>query len=178
MGLKSFFGVLYARAVKQQNEWWIKNPIKSQEKVFNSIISQASETAFGKEHDFNRIRSYEDFKSKVPVRDYESLKIYIERALGGEENILWPGRPLYFCKTSGTTSGTKYIPISKESMPYHLKAAKDAILSYIEETGNAQFLNGKNIFIQGSPELDFSKKSPIGRLSGIVAHHTLVFTKR
>ena len=79
--------------------------------------------------------------------------------LEGRENILWPGRPLYFCKTSGTTSGAKYIPISKESMPYHLKGAKDAILSYIEETGNAQFLNGKNIFIQGSPELNFSKKS-------------------
>lgn len=116
MGLKSFFGVLYARVVKQQNKWWIKNPIKSQEKVFNSLISQASKTAFGKEHDFKRIRSYEDFKSRVPVRDYEGLKTYIERTLEGGENILWSGRPLYFCKTSGTTSGAKYIPISKESM--------------------------------------------------------------
>ena len=171
MGLKSFFGVLYACVVKQQNRLWIKNPIKSQEKVFNSLISRASETVFGKEHDFKRIRSYGDFKSRVPIRDYEGLKSYIERALEGEENVLWQGRPLYFCKTSGTTSGTKYIPISKESMPYHLKGARDAILSYIEETGNAQFLNGKNIFIQGSPKLDFSYKSPIGRLSGIVAHH-------
>ena len=133
MGLKSFFGVLYACVVKQQNRLWIKNPIKSQEKVFNSLISRASETVFGKEHDFNRIRSYEDFKSRVPIRDYEGLKSYIERALDGEENVLWQGRPLYFCKTSGTTSGTKYIPISKESMPYHLKGARDAILSYIEE---------------------------------------------
>ena len=171
MGLKSFFGILYAHVVKQQNKWWIKNPIKSQERVFSSLISQAAKTAFGKEHDFKHIRSYEDFKSKVPVRSYEGLRQYVERTLEGEENILWPGRPLYFCKTSGTTSGTKYIPISKESMPYHLKSAKDAILSYIEETGNAQFLNGKNIFIQGSPELDLSKKSPTGRLSGIVAHH-------
>ena len=115
MGLKSFFGVLYARVVKQQNKWWIKNPIKSQEKVFNSLISRASETAFGKEHDFKHIRSYEDFKSRVPIRDYEDLKTYVERTLEGEENILWPGRPLYFCKTSGTTSGTKYIPISKHA---------------------------------------------------------------
>ena len=178
MGLKSFFSVLYAFVVKQQNKWWIKNPIKSQEKVFSSLISQASETAFGKEHDFKRIRSYEDFKSRVPIRDYEGLKTYIEHMLEGGENILWPGRPLYFCKTSGTTSGAKYIPISKESMPYHLKGAKDAILSYIEETGNAQFLNGKNIFIQGSPELDFNKKSPIGRLSGIVAHHIPWYLQR
>ena len=142
------------------------------------MISQASETAFGKEHDFRRIRSYEDFKSRVPVRDYEGLKTYIERTLEGGENILWPGRPFYFCKTSGTTSGAKYIPISKESIPYHLKGAKDAILSYIEETGNTQFLNGKNIFIQGSPELDFSKKSPTGRLSGIVAHHIPWYLQR
>ena len=178
MGLKSFFGVLYARVVKQQNMWWIKNPIKSQEKVFSYLISQASETVFGKEHGFNHIRSYEDFKSKIPVRDYEGIKSYVERALEGEESVLWPGRPLYFCKTSGTTSGAKYIPISKESMPYHLKGAKDAILSYIEEAGNAQFLNGKNIFIQGSPELDFTKKSPIGRLSGIVAHHIPWYLQR
>ena len=178
MGLKSFFSVLYACFVKQQNKWWIKNPIKSQEKVFNSLISRASETAFGKAHDFKHIRSYEDFKSRVPVRDYEGLKTYIEHTLEGGENILWPGRPLYFCKTSGTTSGAKYVPISSDSMPYHLKGAKDAILSYIEETGNAQFLNGKNIFIQGSPELDFNKKSPIGRLSGIVAHHIPWYLQR
>ena len=103
MGLKSFFGTLYARVVKQQNKWWIENPIKSQEKVFASLISQASETDFGKEHDFKNIRSYEDFKSRVPVRDYEDLKIYIERTLEGEENILWPGRPLYFCMNGHQT---------------------------------------------------------------------------
>ncbi len=171
MILKPFFGKLYARWLAQKNRWWINNPIKSQERVFRALISSASETAFGKDHYFKHIHSYEDFKLRVPIRDYEGLKPYVECALEGDENVLWPGRPLYFCKTSGTTSGPKYIPISKESMPYHLKGAKDAILSYIEETGNTNFLGGKNIFIQGSPKLDFSKKTPIGRLSGIVAHH-------
>jgi hypothetical protein len=178
MGLKSFFGVQYARWVNLQNAWWINNPLKAQEKVFKSLISKAEKTAFGKIHGFENIKSYEDFKSVVPLRDYEELKPYIERALEGEKDVLWKGLPLYFCKTSGTTSGTKYIPISKDSMPYHLKGAKDAILSYVHETSNARFLSGKNIFIQGSPELDFSKSAPLGRLSGIVAHHIPWYLQR
>ncbi len=178
MGLKSFFGVQYARWVNQQNAWWINNPIKAQKKVFKSLMSRAEKTAFGKEHGFATISSYKDFKSAVPVRDYEGLKPYIKRALDGEKDVLWKGLPLYFCKTSGTTSGTKYIPISKDSMPYHLKGAKDAILSYVYETSCAGFLNGKNIFIQGSPELDYSKSAPLGRLSGIVAHHVPWYLQR
>jgi hypothetical protein len=178
MGLKSFFGVQYARWVNQQNAWWINNPIKAQKKVFKSLMSKAEKTAFGKEHGFATISSYKDFKSAVPVRGYEGLKPYIKRALDGEKDVLWKGLPLYFCKTSGTTSGTKYIPISKDSMPYHLKGAKDAILSYVYETSCAGFLNGKNIFIQGSPELDYSKSAPLGRLSGIVAHHVPWYLQR
>ena len=178
MGLKSFFGVQYARWVNRQNAWWVNNPLKAQEKVFKSLISNAQKTAFGKDHCFETIRSYEDYKSAVPLRDYEALKPYIERALEGEKDVLWKGLPLYFCKTSGTTSGTKYIPITKDSMPYHLKGAKDAILSYIYETSDARFLNGKNIFIQGSPELDYSKSAPLGRLSGIVAHHIPWYLQR
>ncbi len=178
MGLKSFFGVQYARWVNQQNAWWINNPIKAQKKVFKSLMSKAEKTAFGKEHGFATISSYKDFKSAVPVRDYEGLKPYIKRALDGEKDVLWKGLPLYFCKTSGTTSGTKYIPISKDSMPYHLKGAKDAILSYVYETSCAGFLNGKNIFIQGSAELDYSKSAPLGRLSGIVAHHVPWYLQR
>ena len=178
MGLKSFFGVQYARWVNQQNAWWINNPIKAQKKVFKSLMSKAEKTAFGKEHGFATISSYKDFKSAVPVRDYEGLKPYIKRALDGEKDVLWKGLPLYFCKTSGTTSGTKYIPISKDSMPYHLKGAKDSILSYVYETSCAGFLNGKNIFIQGSPELDYSKSAPLGRLSGIVAHHVPWYLQR
>ena len=178
MGLKSFFGVQYATWVNQQNAWWINNPIKAQKKVFKSLMSKAEKTAFGKEHGFATISSYKDFKSAVPVRDYEGLKPYIKRALDGEKDVLWKGLPLYFCKTSGTTSGTKYIPISKDSMPYHLKGAKDAILSYVYETSCAGFLNGKNIFIQGSPELDYSKSAPLGRLSGIVAHHVPWYLQR
>ena len=171
MGLKSILGKPYAKLVAKSNKKWIKKPIKAQNRIFKSLIKSAQNTAFGKDHRFEEIMSYEDFKARIPIVDYEKIKSYIERIQEGEKDVLWPKTPLYFCKTSGTTSGVKYIPISKESMPFHIKCAKDAILSYVAETGNTNALKGGNIFIQGSPELDESKSIPIGRLSGIVAHY-------
>ena len=112
-----------------------------------------------------------NFKEKVPIRDYESIKHYIKDIQKGKENILWPGKPKYLAKTSGTTSGAKFIPITKESLPFHVNSSRDAILFYIKQTGRSDFLNGKNIFIQGSPVLEEMKGVLIGRLSGIVAHH-------
>jgi hypothetical protein len=139
--------------------------------VFQSLISEAADTQFGKDHDFISINAHKDFINRVPIRDYEDLKPYIERVVAGEENILWKGKPLYFAKTSGTTSGAKYIPITKESMPTHVEAARNAILMYIAETGNSKFVDGKMIFLQGSPILDEKNGIQLGRLSGIVAHY-------
>ena len=171
MGLKSNLGKPYAKLVVKSNKKWIEKPITAQNRTFKSLIKSAQNTAFGKDHCFNEINSYEDFKARVPVVDYEKIKPYIERIQQGEKDVLWPETPLYFCKTSGTTSGVKYIPISKDSMPFHIKCAKDAILSYIDETGDTNALKGGNIFIQGSPELDETNNIPVGRLSGIVAHY-------
>ena len=171
MGLKAGLSKLFALLANRQLNKLRQNALALQQKTFLEIIGHAKDTAFGKDHHFGQIKSYEDFKKQVPVRDYEELRPYIERVTNGEENVLWPGKPLYLTKTSGTTSGVKYIPISKESMPGHIKSARNALLSYIYETGNADFLGGKLIFLQGSPIL--SKKAGIdtGRLSGIVAHH-------
>lgn len=127
-------------------------------------------TQFGQDHNFKDISGYKDFSERVPVRDYEDLREYIDRMISGEADILWPGKPLYFAKTSGTTSGAKYIPLTKESMPTHIEAARNAILCYIEDTGRADFVNGKMIFLQGSPEIDKKNSIKTGRLSGIVAH--------
>ena len=118
-----------------------------------------------------KIKDYQSFKKHVPVRDYEGLRPYIETIIAGEENVLWPGKPLYFSKTSGTTSGAKYIPISKDSMPTHIQAARDALLTYIHQTGKTQFLAGKQMFLQGSPTLEAKGGIALGRLSGIVAHY-------
>jgi len=170
MSLKSFLAKPFAAIVKNKVYSWANNPIKSQDKVFKNLIEQANDTAFGKDHKFNKITSHKDFVKQVPVRDYEGLKHYVDRAVAGEANILWKGKPLYFAKTSGTTSGAKYIPLTKESMPTHIKAARNAILLYIAETGNSHVVNGKMIFLQGSPILTEKNGIQLGRLSGIVAH--------
>ena len=172
MGIKSLLSLPFARQVLKKNNNWKKNAIKVQDTLLKSLVSQAKNTKFGKDHNFLEITNYSDWKKNVPIRDYEELKTYVQEIIDGEKNVLWPGRPLYFCKTSGTTSGTKYIPISKESMPHHITAARDAILSYIAETKNTSIVNGKMIFLQGSPKLSKTGDILTGRLSGIVAHHT------
>ncbi|RYY35356.1 MAG: GH3 auxin-responsive promoter family protein [Sphingobacteriaceae bacterium] len=172
MGLKSVFSKIFAAwVVNGQVNNQRKNAVALQQKTLQKLIAQAKNTHFGTDHDFAQIKTYADFKKHVPVVDYEELRPYIERVMHGEENVLWPGKPAYLTKTSGTTSGVKYIPISKESMPAHIAAARNALLCYIHETGNAQFVDGKMIFLQGSPELAEKAGIQTGRLSGIVAHH-------
>lgn len=170
MSIKTYFAKQFAKKIYKKTQKWAENPVETQQKVFRKLIHQAAKTEFGKDHQFSSISSFEDFAKQVPVRDYEELKPYIEKVVLGQENILWKGKPLYFAKTSGTTSGAKYIPLTKESMPTHIKAARNAILSYIHQTGNADFVDGKMIFLQGSPILEEKNGIKLGRLSGIVAH--------
>jgi len=169
--IRSIAAKLYATRVYNKINKWASNPIETQERVFQSLISEASSTQFGRDHNFKNISTHEDFVKHVPVRDYEDLRPYIKKVVAGEANILWKGRPLYFAKTSGTTSGVKYIPITKESMPNHIEAAKNAILLYIHQTGNTKIVTGKMIFLQGSPILESKNGIQFGRLSGIVAHY-------
>ena len=171
MSLKSAIAKIYAKQVAKKVYKWAGNPLKTQQIIFNSLISQAQNTVFGKDHNFKDIISYDDFKKAIPIRDYEALKPYVDKVVAGEENILWPYKPLYFAKTSGTTSGAKYIPITKESMPYHIQAAKEALLLYIASTGKSDFVDGKMIFLQGSPLIGETNGIKTGRLSGIVAHY-------
>lgn len=171
MSVKSFFAKIFANVVVMQQQKWIIKPITSQQNVFNNLIQQAKLTGFGKDHLFSTIKNHADFVHNVPVRDYEELKPYIDKVVAGELDVLWKGKPLYFAKTSGTTSGAKYIPISNESMPYHVEGARNAILFYIQETGNADFVDGKMIFLQGSPEMEEKNGIKLGRLSGIAAHY-------
>ena len=171
MSFKSIFALPFALAVKRKMDKWIDNPIETQKNVFEELISVATSTEFGKEHNFISINSHQDFVKQVPIRDYEDLRSYIDKVVAGEENILWPKKPLYFAKTSGTTSGAKYIPITKESMPTHIANARNAIMCYIAETKTTSFVNGKMIFLQGSPILTEQNGVKLGRLSGIVAHY-------
>ena len=168
--LKAFAAKIFAEIIYNKTQKWASKPVETQREVFKNLIASAKNTQFGRDHHFAEIESFSDFQKNVPVRDYEDLKNYIERVVKGESDILWPGKPIYFAKTSGTTSGAKYIPLTKESMPFHIEAARNAILLYIHQTGNADFVSGKMIFLQGSPILEEKHGINFGRLSGIVAH--------
>ena len=170
MSIKSILAKPFAKRVATKFYKQSNNAVKVQQKVFKKLIAEAQNTTFGKDHNFNSIKSYQDFKKEVPVRDYEALKNYVEKVVAGESDILWKGKPLYFAKTSGTTSGAKYIPLTKESMPMHISAARNSLLMYIAETKNTSFVDGKMIFLQGSPELNETNGIKTGRLSGISAH--------
>ncbi|MGB0522684.1 MAG: GH3 auxin-responsive promoter family protein [Flammeovirgaceae bacterium] len=171
MGIRSLLSKPLAAYIHQQDEKWKNRPAAYQQKTFQQLIQQASRTAFGKDHGFRDIKSYADFRKQVPIRDYEQLRPYVDRVVAGEADILWKGKPAYFAKTSGTTSGTKYIPITQASIPNHINSARNALLAYIHETGNSVFLDKKMIFLSGSPELTTQGGIHTGRLSGIVNHH-------
>lgn len=170
MGLRSLLAKPLAWWTDRQTKAWSSRPVETQQKVFDELLAGAKKTSFGKDHNFGAIRSHSDFVKHVSVRDYEELKPYFDRTANGEENVLWPGKPLYLAKTSGTTSGAKFIPITRDSIPNHINGAKNALLSYIHETGNASFLDGKLIFLSGSPVLDKKNGIHVGRLSGISNH--------
>jgi len=178
MEIKTSLALVFAKRIKKRVLTWANNPIKTQNKVFNYLIKNGKNTLFGKDHQFNHISTYEDFKKHVPINDYEGLRPYIQQILDGKSDVLWKGKPKYFAKTAGTTSGAKYIPITKASMPTHIKAARNALLFYIANTGNADFVKGKMIFLQGSPILDVTAGIKTGRLSGIVAHYVPTYLQK
>ena len=178
MSIKQRIAKQWAKHIVKTTKKWANNPIKTQQKVLKDLVKTAKNTAFGKDHDFESINNYDDFKSRVPVNDYEGLRYYVDRMVAGEEDVLWQGKPLYFSKTSGTTSGVKYIPISKESMPTHIKTAQNALFHYIHNSGDASFVDGKLIFLQGSPILSKTNGIATGRLSGIVAHYVPSYLQR
>jgi len=178
MSFKSFAIGQYARLVQRSVKKWKSRGVASQHQVFQRIIRKADMTAFGKDHGFYDIHSYEDFKKQVPIRDYEAIRPYIERIRNGERNVLWPGKPLYLAKTSGTTSGAKYIPITKDSVGNHFLSAQTALMLYMRETGHSDLMDGKMIFLSGSPKLAKVGGIPTGRLSGIVNHHIPSYLQR
>jgi hypothetical protein len=170
MGLKSLLAKPFADYIAKRVYDAAKNAVANQEKIMMELVQTAAQTQFGKDHHFSNVRNYEDFKAAVPVRDYEALRFYIDKMVDGESDVLWPGKPLYLAKTSGTTSGVKYIPLTKASIPNHINSARNALLMYVHETRNTDFISGKMIFLQGSPVLGEKNGIKTGRLSGIVYH--------
>ena len=177
MGFRSVLSKPLAAWINKEDKKWIQNPEKSQQKMLSMLVKKGSKTLFGKDHHLADVQNHQDFKQAVPVRDYEELKPYVEKIIAGGNDILWQGKPTYFAKTSGTTSGAKYIPITKDSIPNHINSARNALLSYVHETGKSQFLDNKLIFLSGSPVLDKHGGILTGRLSGMVNHHVPAYLR-
>ena len=169
--IKSFLAKPFANYIYKQTKKGMATALADQQQLFLQLLKTGVKTEFGKDHDFAKIKTHEDYVKQVPIRDYEAFKPYIEKIKAGKHNILWKGMPIYFAKTSGTTSGVKYIPITKDSIPNHINTARNALLCYMAETGNHVFADGKLIFLSGSPVLERVGDIPTGRLSGIVNHH-------
>lgn len=178
MGIKATAAKYLAKRVHKQTLSWSSEARACQEKILHEILHKAQHTQFGEEHDFLRIKNHEVFKAQVPIRDYEQFSPYIQKIIEGGNDILWEGRPLYFAKTSGTTSGAKYIPISIDSIQHFITGARNSLLAYVYEKNDASFLEGKMIFLSGSPELDEKGGIKTGRLSGIVQRHVPAYLQR
>ncbi|MFK7810273.1 MAG: GH3 auxin-responsive promoter family protein [Saprospiraceae bacterium] len=145
-------------------------PEKYQAEVFNQLIREAANTQFGKEHNFDAIESYEDFCESVPLRSYEELAPYITRIKEGEEDVLYPGKPKYFSVSSGTTSSVKYIPVTDAFVKTYTKSGLHLLFSYFRQTDNYDMIFGKNMMLQGSPELEDINGVLAGRMSGVSYH--------
>lgn len=178
MGWKSLIVSPYAAYISRKIEQMAANAIEDQHNIRQRIVKKGRETVFGKDHAFDQIKSYDDFRNHIPVHDYEGLRSYFDRVKDGEENVLWPGKPAYFAKTSGTTSGAKYIPITPDSISNHFNTARNALFHYGIKTGNLDFMDGKLIFLSGSPELQDTNGILTGRLSGIVNHEVPGWLKK
>ncbi len=171
MNLKSILAKPFANYIYKQHKKNMLNAVQDQQNILQELLKVGKQTVFGKDHHFNDVSNYQEYTKAVPIRDYEQIKGYIEQIKNGKQNVLWKGKPIYFAKTSGTTSGVKYIPITKDSIPNHINTARNALLCYMAESGNTSFASGKMIFLSGSPELERIADIPTGRLSGIVNHH-------
>lgn len=170
MGYRSFLLKPFANYIARSIDRWSSNAVACQQNIFQNLIDKAKDTKFGQDHHFGELKTYEQFKQAVPIRDYEGLRPYVDRIVAGEKDMLWPGKPKYFAKTSGTTSGVKYIPLTKESIPNHFGTARNALFNYYAKTGKGEWLDGKMIFLSGSPEMSDTNGILTGRLSGIVNH--------
>ncbi len=169
MGIKSLAIGVFARQVARAITGSADHAINEQNKILQNLIYKGKNTDFGKDHNFNQVKTYSDFIAQVPIREYEDLRPYVDKIIQGRQHVLWPGKPKYFAKTSGTTSGVKYIPISNQSISYHIKTARNVIFNY-ESQNRKNLFDGKMIFLSGSPVLSDKNGIATGRLSGIVNH--------
>ncbi len=164
----------YLKSRIQNIESFIENPIETQQRVLDYLISMGKSTELGKQYDFASMQSYQDFSRNVPWVTYEDFEPLIERTRLGEKNVIWPTRIKWFAKSSGTTNAkSKFIPISNESLENcHFKAGKDMLSLYVRNHPETQAFQGKVLRLGGSQELHEAGTSSFGDLSAILIQNT------
>lgn len=167
------------------SQWKIKKEYEThrnasfyQTKFLHQILAKNQNTLFGKEYYFGQIADYSQYQKRIPIRSYEEFLPYIEKVKLGEKQVLTTSDPAYLLMTSGTTAGSKYIPITKTGIKHQIDAALKVLCFQAVNSGSAEFMDSKMIFLQGSPALDYSLNIPTGRLSGVVYHHVPKFFQR
>lgn len=154
-----------------QIDLFIKYPYDVQSELFFKLIEAAKDTVWGRKYGYSSIRTPEEFKNRVPLQDYDSIKPYVLRMKQGEQNLLWPSEIKWFAKSSGTTSDkSKFIPVSKESLEdCHYKGGKDMLAMYLNQRPESKLFSGKGLVVGGANQINpFNSDSYYGDLSAII----------
>jgi hypothetical protein len=179
MALNSFFSWVIKKRI-HQIELFMKYPVEVQSELFQKLVDEAALTKFGLEHKFSEIKSLKDFKNKVPIRNYEQFKPYIDLLREGEQNVLWPSKLKWFAKSSGTTDArSKFIPVSKEALEEcHYKGGKDLLALYYSQKPNAKIYDGKTLVMGGSSKINsFNEEGYTGDLSAIIIRNLPIWVE-
>ncbi len=170
MPFNSVFGWVLRKRI-HQIELFMKYPVEVQNELFSSLIDQAALTRFGIEHGFSTIKTIDDFKKAVPIRNYEAFLPYINLMRDGQQNVAWPSRLKWFAKSSGTTDAkSKFIPVTKEALEEcHYKGGKDLLALYYLQKPDAKVYKGKHLVLGGSSKVNmFNDEGYTGDLSAII----------
>jgi hypothetical protein len=170
--LNSFMTWVFRSRLGQIEEFK-KNPIETQSKTFFDLLEVASKTDLGRKYGFDRLKSYKDYASRVPLVDYEGYKSYIEKTMKGQQNVIWPTEIEWFAKSSGTTSSrSKYIPVSEESLEEcHFKGGKDMVSIYVNNNPESKLFTGKSLSIGGTLDknpFDLPGGAQVGDVSAVI----------
>ena len=170
MNSTQLIGKLFVSRQKAIDLYAVK-PAEIQDKVFRHLISKATDTKWGAQHQYAQIQTYHDFQQQVPVQTYEEVKPYVERMRQGESDVLWPGKVCWFAKSSGTTNDkSKFIPVSKDGLhDAHYAGGADCVASYLRNNPQSRFFSGKGLILGGSHAPNYNlKNSLVGDLSAIL----------
>lgn len=179
MNITKFLNKVYFTPRLKEIELYTDHASELQAGVLRRLVRMAANTEWGKKYDYASIRTYEDFKKRLPIQTYEEIKPYVARLRAGEQNLLWPSEIRWFAKSSGTTNDkSKFLPVSKESLQdTHYQGGKDAVAIYLGINPESRFFSGKGLILGGShsPNLN-SNHSLVGDLSAILIQnvHPLV----